>query len=72
MREAGLMEKWSQKWLHPSRNCSSLPDDTVNSLGLDSVGGLFLSYAGIIVLAVVCLVLQVTVSQISWGTLIGT
>ncbi|XP_064595414.1 glutamate receptor ionotropic, kainate 4-like [Liolophura sinensis] len=68
MQEAGLVEKWRKKWWGQPSHCLHPHDDKVNSLGLDSLGGLFLSYAGIIALASGCLVLKIAFQTLGHRT----
>lgn len=59
MQENGLVGKWTKKWWERPSHCLYPPDETAQSLGLDSLGGLFLSYTCIIALACLCLLLEI-------------
>lgn len=54
MSEAGFIEQWRQKWWPRSDSCSSSDrSGSSQSLGLDSVLGLFYLYSSVVAVALV-------------------
>lgn len=66
MQEAGLIERWRQKWWSTSDTCSTSgpasPASQAKRLGLDSTGGPFIIFAIAAALACVCLLVEVILS----------
>lgn len=59
MQEAGLIDKWKQKWWPSSDKCSgSERTSSATILGLDSLAGPFLIYASVVGVALLCLILE--------------
>lgn len=59
MTEAGLIEKWRNKWWLHSDSCSSSDrSGSAHSLGLDSILGLFYFYFGVVGVAVVLFIIE--------------
>lgn len=59
MTEAGLIEKWRNKWWPHSDSCTSSDrSGSAHSLGLDSILGLFYVYFGVVGVAVVLFIIE--------------
>ncbi|XP_046352525.2 glutamate receptor-like [Haliotis rufescens] len=59
MQEAGLIDKWKQKWWPSSDKCSgSERTSSATILGLDSLAGPFLIYASVVGVALLCLIFE--------------
>ncbi|XP_064595443.1 glutamate receptor ionotropic, delta-1-like [Liolophura sinensis] len=66
MQEAGLIERWRQKWWPTSDTCdTSGPASQAKRLGLDSTGGPFIIFAIAASLACICLLVEVILPQSS-------
>lgn len=59
MSEAGFIEQWRQQWWPRSDSCSSSDrSGSSQSLGLDSILGLFYLYAGVVGAALLIFLLE--------------
>ncbi|XP_069125666.1 glutamate receptor ionotropic, kainate 2-like [Argopecten irradians] len=64
MQEAGLIEKWRQKWWPRSDQCSvSDRTSSATALGIDSLAGPFLVYVCIAALSFVCLLIEICLKR---------
>lgn len=64
MQEAGLMEKWRQKWWSSTEQCvSSDRTSSAQVLGLDSLAGPFLVYLSVAGLSFICLLFEICVKN---------
>ncbi|OWF36887.1 Glutamate receptor 3 [Mizuhopecten yessoensis] len=64
MQEAGLIEKWRQKWWPRSDQCSvSGRTSSATALGIDSLAGPFLVYVCIAALSFVCLLFEICLKR---------
>ncbi|XP_064595411.1 glutamate receptor 2-like [Liolophura sinensis] len=63
MHESGLLQRWRKKWGSPPKQCRVPSPDSANNLELDSVGGLFFAYVGIIALACLSVIVEITATS---------
>lgn len=64
MNEAGLIEKWRKQWWSLSDDCTSSDrTGSAQSLGLDSIVGLYYVYFGVVGLAVFSFLIELICSR---------
>ncbi|CAC5390408.1 GRIA4 [Mytilus coruscus] len=64
MNEAGLIEKWRKQWWSLSDDCTSSDrTGSAQSLGLDSIVGLYYVYFGVVGLAIISFLIELLCSR---------
>ena len=59
MQEAGMMERWKDEWWSTINSCSASTTSGAQSLGMDSLAGLFYVYVSIATLSVIVFVSEI-------------